>query len=231
MKRNYWIPRSNAKFMLLVKRVILYVITNEVRIGFDEKTPFGKWFRAEINAMFPELQSAFNDWEDISKRTSVVIARFNRLRKKFEANIRELVHILKSYPAELIPDDDLVEMGIPPRFDGTREQAPVETEAPGVTLSIAFPSTVTAKFFNVLTGKRGKPAGQHGVEARWVIFDTPREFVHYDDMPHSLFDTRSPFVLALDDHNRGKYLYIAFRWENTRGEKGPFSQIYGIMIP
>jgi hypothetical protein len=31
--------------------------------------------------------------------------------------------------------------------------------------------------------------------------------------------------------DRGKKLYFALRWENTRGEKGPWSEIHSTIIP
>jgi hypothetical protein len=38
-------------------------------------------------------------------------------------------------------------------------------------------------------------------------------------------------TLAFEGHDRGKTLYYALRWENTRGEKGPFSPIAAVIVP
>jgi hypothetical protein len=50
-------------------------------------------------------------------------------------------------------------------------------------------------------------------------------------LTHSAFDTRSPLKLQFENDLRGKTLYFAMRWENTRGEKGPWSPIMSVIIP
>jgi hypothetical protein len=52
-----------------------------------------------------------------------------------------------------------------------------------------------------------------------------------EDLIHSAFDTRSPFTLSFDENQRGKTVYFCLRWENTRGEKGPWSEIVSGIIP
>ncbi|MDR0754310.1 MAG: hypothetical protein LBF04_02865, partial [Prevotellaceae bacterium] len=70
----------------------------------------------------------------------------------------------------------------------------------------------------------------HGAEIRWQVFDTQQE-VHLDELINSSFDTNSPLTLEFNDRQRGKVLYFALRWENTRGEKGPFGPILNAIIP
>jgi hypothetical protein len=77
--------------------------------------------------------------------------------------------------------------------------------------------------------KKGKPPGQHGVEIRWAILETPPE--RWDELVHSEIDTNSPFTLAFERDQRGQKLYFALRWENTRGEKGPWTDIMNVAIP
>jgi hypothetical protein len=74
-----------------------------------------------------------------------------------------------------------------------------------------------------------KPKGVHGVEIAWEILDTPP--VNWEQLIHSAFDTRTPAQLVFHGDQRGKTLYFALRWENTRGEKGPWGEIYGTIIP
>jgi hypothetical protein len=55
--------------------------------------------------------------------------------------------------------------------------------------------------------------------------------VHINDLTNSSFDTHTPLTLEFADEDRGKVLYFALRWENTRGEKGPFGAIMNAIIP
>jgi hypothetical protein len=85
-------------------------------------------------------------------------------------------------------------------------------------------------FFEKSNGhKRGKPAGQHGAEIRWDILDAPP--ARWDELIHSDIDTSSPFTLWFEHDQRGKTVYFAARWENTRGKKGPWSDIFSAIIP
>jgi hypothetical protein len=76
---------------------------------------------------------------------------------------------------------------------------------------------------------KAKPAGQHGAEIRWAILDTPP--VDVKELIHSSFDTRTPFTLEFEGHECGKTVYFCLCWENTRGEKGPWSKIVSAVIP
>ncbi|MDR3350232.1 MAG: hypothetical protein LBN98_01120, partial [Prevotellaceae bacterium] len=68
-----------------------------------------------------------------------------------------------------------------------------------------------------------------GAELRWAILEAPP--VHIDELIHSTFDTHSPLTLAFDENQRGQTVYFAFCWENTSGEKGPYSPVQSVVIP
>jgi hypothetical protein len=59
-----------------------------------------------------------------------------------------------------------------------------------------------------------KPAGQHGAEIRWAMRDT-----------------HMPLTFEFDESDRGKTVYFCLGWENTRGEKGPWSEIQSAIVP
>jgi hypothetical protein len=43
--------------------------------------------------------------------------------------------------------------------------------------------------------------------------------------------TRTSLTLEFDEPDRGKTVYFCLRWENTRGQKGPWSPIQKAIIP
>jgi hypothetical protein len=79
------------------------------------------------------------------------------------------------------------------------------------------------------TTSKAKPDGQHGMEMVWEI--ASEKPAHVRNLSHSAFDTRSPLTLEFDEEECGRTLWYAARWENTRGEKGPWSEILSIVIP
>jgi hypothetical protein len=76
---------------------------------------------------------------------------------------------------------------------------------------------------------RAKLEDQHGMELVYVVGgERP---VDISQLIHSVFDTRSPLDIEFTEEERGKVVWFAVRWENTRGEKGPWSEIYFAIIP
>jgi peptide methionine sulfoxide reductase MsrA len=63
----------------------------------------------------------------------------------------------------------------------------------------------------------------------WAISDVP--VIDTNELIRTVFDTHTPITLEFEGHDRGKTVYFALRWENTRGEKGPWSAIQSAIIP
>jgi hypothetical protein len=112
----------------------------------------------------------------------------------------------------------------------TKTPAPVAKTAPDFDIDSSVPGQLTINFR--AHGQKissGKPPGQHGTEMLSGICDKPP--VSIEELTHSTFDTHTPYTFVFDGKDRGKFFYIALRWENTRGEKGPWSEIVGAVIP
>ncbi|MDR1279356.1 MAG: hypothetical protein LBK99_00850 [Opitutaceae bacterium] len=52
-----------------------------------------------------------------------------------------------------------------------------------------------------------------------------------DLFTHSEFSTRDMIQLDFDENQRGQRIWLIARWENTRGQKGPWSDILSAIIP
>jgi hypothetical protein len=77
--------------------------------------------------------------------------------------------------------------------------------------------------------KNKKPDGMHGVEIWSHVGDpAPADASGYSFIA---LDTRTPY---LDEHpvaDAGKSVYYLLRWQNTKGESGPWSEVATIKIP
>jgi hypothetical protein len=69
----------------------------------------------------------------------------------------------------------------------------------------------------------------HGAEILYEIRDEPPATA--EDLRHSSFATKTRMVYTFTEAERGKKVYFAARWENTRGEKGPWSDVVSAIIP
>ncbi|MDR1524891.1 MAG: hypothetical protein LBS79_06510 [Tannerella sp.] len=142
------------------------------------------------------------------------------LEKTIRHDIKEFLNYNRA-----LTDGDREALGLPIYKTG-RTPSKVAGEHPSYEIDSSEIRQLTIHFFG--QGKK-KPEGQHGAEIRWVILQEPPQSI--DELIHSAFDTHTPFTLAFDEKQRGEKVYFILRWENTRGEKGPWSEIVSAVIP
>jgi hypothetical protein len=110
-------------------------------------------------------------------------------------------------------------MGLP-LHDGTRTSAPVPTTIPELELDSSVIRQITVHFKDAGSDRRGKPSHAHGVELQWGLLDNAPSSV--EGLKNSAFDTASPYTFKFDEPDRGRVLYFCPRWENNKGDKGPW---------
>ena len=229
MKKNTdWIMASQKGFKDQVDQTFDYFLPGKDGFGFGSTTDNGKWLIATVLPAVNTHSTAFNAWKDKATRSEVSSFALEKARETLEPLYRHLARILKESVS--VSDTDLEMMGLPRRGTGSYTHSPVETRAPWYRAQLIEICRVLIFYGNVLTAKKGKPRGQHGVECRWVIIDH-QGVVHYSDLIYSTFDTASPLEMKFSDEDRGKYLYFAMRWENSVGDKAPFGEIMMVVIP
>ena len=70
------------------------------------------------------------------------------------------------------------------------------------------------------SGSAAKPIGVHGCQV-WLKLGSPA--VDPEELKFAGTATASPFELKFKGEDAGKNVYYWLRWENTRGETGPWS--------
>jgi hypothetical protein len=150
--------------------------------------------------------------------------RTNYIPSKGKDFLTRVINFLKNlFPA--LADD----LGLPIHKSG-RTPSPIAVSYPGFDIDSSTIRRLLVDFYDQGSKtSKAKPAGQHGAEIRWVISDTP--IVDVAGLLYSLFDTHTPFSFGFLGSQRGKTVYFALRWENTCGEKGPWSKIQSAIIP
>jgi hypothetical protein len=161
-------------------------------------------------------------------RTPMNIRGKNAAKKVLKTHVRKSVgeYLIRNH---LLTEEDLEMLGLP-IHKTTRTPTPVAESYPDFDIDSSMLRCLIIHFFEKDgSHKRAKPAGQHGAEICWAISDVP--IVNVEDLTHSAFDTRTPLTLEFKGDQRGKTVYLALRWENTRGEKGHWSPIQSAIIP
>ncbi|MDR0704094.1 MAG: hypothetical protein LBF88_03820 [Planctomycetaceae bacterium] len=187
------------------------------------------------NAEFVTWTNLINTWETAYAETatgdakhSQVLAK-NEARKALEAKLRQLIKYVFNAHPEIVTHEVRAQLGLPV-YKTTRTPSPVAVTYPDHDTDSGMIRRLTIHFYD--RGKKkskAKPDGQHGAEMLWEILPAPPKSIN--ELVHSAFDTHTPFTLEFSDEDRGKTIYFCLRWENTRGEKGPWSEIYSAIIP
>ena len=181
-----------------------------------------------VQVLQTRWDTAFAIANALTTRTKGAVHEKQEARKAYEATLRKFVKSYLTYNP-LLSDKDRDDMGLPVHKT-SRTPAPVAAEPPDCDTDTSVAGQVTFYYYPKGGGwSSAKPDGQRGAELAWAILDAPT--IEWSDLVHSASDTHTPLILRFEGHDRGKVLYYALRWENTRGLKGPWSIIQSTIIP
>jgi hypothetical protein len=177
---------------------------------------------------YTTYNNAYQDWYNPATRTTVAYEVLETAETAFVEVFRTFYNGFLRY-SPLVTNADLVSMGLPHRPSGELTPAPIPTTRPDTDVILSGPGVVEIHFHDETSEDKAKPAGVHGAEIVWAVLEEPP--VNWAELTHSSFDTHTPFTLTFEGDQRGHRLYFALRWENTRGDKGPWSAIRDTVIP
>ena len=214
------IPDKDSDFNVAANTIINGAYQNR-----DEWNLYGVWLDG-VKAKHTTWKERYQQYLPSITRTPLITFEKNEARKALEKDLRMLVRNLQSNPK--VTADNLRSLGIA-LPNANRTPAPVPTNYPDFTTDSSMIRRLTVHFRDHDSTNNAKPKGVHGAEIRWAIRDTAPAGVK--ELGNSAFDTRTPFTLEFDDTERGKTVYFCLRWENTRSEKGPWSEIVSAIVP
>jgi hypothetical protein len=215
-----FIPHQDGAFLEWTKTLLAYVSPKLTAFNIPAET------LTPIQGQMTAYETAFEAAQN-PNRGKVDVLNKNEAKEALTASLRGFIKGYLTYnPA--VSDADKENMGLP-LHDGTRTPVPVPATIPELELDSSVIRQITVHFRDAGSDKRGKPAHVHGVELRWGLLNTPP--VSVEDLKNSAFDTASPYTFTFAEPERGKALYICPRWENNKGDKGPWGEIVKAIIP
>jgi hypothetical protein len=220
MAQDY-IPRGDLQFLQWAINFLKYLASSMIRLGFPQN------IFQELSDCCDELANNLRIAGTPSTRTKLSVQAKDTTRVKFEKMVRLRV---KEYLSgnHLLTDADREGLGLHiPK--STRTAPSVAASYPATYVDSTVLRRVTVHYHDKENGAKAKPAGQIGVEIKWVILDVKP--VSLNELINSTFHTRTPFTMEFDENQRGKTVYFCLCWVNTRGVKGPYSQISSAIIP
>jgi hypothetical protein len=149
-------------------------------------------------------------------------------RADAEAVLRRLAQKVQNTPG--VTDAQKASLGITIRKT-TKTPVGVPTTVPVLTRTDTSTRAILRLFFADATTPetKAKPPGVQGCEIREQIGGTAP--VNPNAMAFLAIETRTPYRADFEAGDVGKTVYFAFRWLNTKGQPGPWSQIYNAVVP
>ena len=220
MSNSRTIPAQDAAFNVWQEGVSTAVEENATTWGLDSQ-----WLDAAFRPSCAAWNRAWAKYENPVTRTTLITADKNEKRAVYEKNLTVIVANLKVNTK--VTDEERRALGINIR-DSKPTPSPVPSSFPLVAADTSTRRRITISFRDSESNSAAKPKGVHGAEIRWAITD---ELPQIEQLTESGYDTRTPYTLEFTEAQRGKTIWICLRWQNTRGEKGPWGDIEKVIIP
>ncbi|MDR1896627.1 MAG: hypothetical protein LBR10_07550, partial [Prevotellaceae bacterium] len=166
-------------------------------------------------------------WLNPATSTPLVLDDLKDAENAFFPVYRDFYGMVKASP--LVTNADLEGMGFSPRPDGSRSHHPVNKMFININVIPFGAYILKIAFENRDTGSSVIPYYLAGAIIFFRVSDTP--VTDPNELTQFVLATRSPYKLVFDPSQRGKYVYIAARWQNKRGEKGHWSEIICVVVP
>ncbi|MDR1676297.1 MAG: hypothetical protein LBR86_07510 [Tannerella sp.] len=221
MSNRRIIPTKDADFHIMQQYLREKANVNITKWVLDQA-----WMTKVFNPAANLWNAKYSAWRDPLTRTRLITAEKKAARKAYEPHVSMLVKGLRVNPR--LTEDERLEIRLTD-YDTTPTRVAVPHTWPVGTLMPVGPHQLRLDFRDCESKRRAKPHGVHGCEIRMGVMSTPPASV--EDIPSSRFSTRTPVFLDFDMSLRGQTVYVCLRWENTRGEKGPWGYILSAIIP
>jgi hypothetical protein len=215
-----YVPIRDAVFADWAKKLLAYVQAH-LAAFFIQDVVFNP-----LLALYAAFETAYNRSLDPNKG-AIDTAEKNRARKALEKALRAFIKAFLLY-SPFVSDRDRDAMQLP-IHDTKPTPAPIPTTFPEYSIDTSAPTRLCVHFWDGATKQRRKPKGVHGAEVRWEEReDAPTKA---EDLANSDFATRSPRVFVFTGDKQGRRVYFCLRWENNRGEKGPWGIVVSAVVP
>ncbi|MDR1290662.1 MAG: hypothetical protein LBK06_05630 [Planctomycetaceae bacterium] len=221
MEKKDFVPDKDDMFYSWANTLFGYITPTKLTAWSIPTTTFNK-----VRDLQDLFNAAYEKWKEPNSGHVDTVEK-NKTRAEFEKALRIFVKSHLTYNQE-VTDIDRATMVIP-IHKTTRDDAPIPITYPIMEIITSMLRRLIIHFRDQNSTSKAKPFGVHGAEIRWAILDTPP--VDVKDIVNSVFCTHSPCTLEFEEHDRGKRIYLVIRWENTRGQKGPWSPIESVIIP
>ena len=229
MSKSY-IPGSDEQFLVWAKNLMDYASKNAV-----------KW-KVSPPAAFIAVDDLIEDFENKLAKAKdpnhgkVDVLEKNEARKRLEKECRTYVQgFLARNPFVTNPDRETMGITIP-------DVIPTVVPPPSVPVEgdLYFPAAGLVEVKNIrATGVQVDRKAEYGVRIYYGIMGAPDDADKFrinttpktgDDLPHSVFTRRNRYRFDFTGES-GRQIFFCLRFENSKGQAGPWGKILHSFIP
>ncbi|MDR2887540.1 MAG: hypothetical protein LBV26_06020 [Bacteroidales bacterium] len=227
MKYSDWMPSKRHERIDMALNWASYLKANMVKFNIPE---------TEVNILAAMLDAVVAD-TSIPKhdRTAVVNARIGSNMKSLAAAMRNIKKRYFFIPP--LAGKDMVALGLKPGDDTLSVIAAPMVQAAG---ELWFPARSMVAIRNIHPlDNRKTGASEHGVRIYYGIMGASAECDRFslakrpvigEELPHSLFTRRRAHRFQFTGMS-GCEVFFCLRYENTKGEAGPWGTVMSTFIP
>ena len=211
MARDGQFPGKESEKNTYYNLAVPHLVDNMVRLNVS----------AENRGLITTGLDAWNDLYpkslNLNERTKTIIANKDAAMHALETNLKR---VYGDIPQSALTLDDRSLLHLEQRST-TRTPASVPTTFPVGQLNSNVRLEHTISFTDE-DGKHGKPDGVRGCQI-WCKEGEP--VLSVKELLFLATDTASPYLNKFDVSDVGKTIHYWLRWENSRGETGPWSTV------
>jgi hypothetical protein len=204
-------PSKEADLNTYFQAVVAYLILNKVRLLLSAAN------QALLTAQLTAWNAVYPASQNTNTRTKSIVQNKDIAKDILMSTLR-LVYA--DIPNSVLTVEDRNTLNVAERSTA-RTPAPVPTTKPigQIDTSMRLEHTIS---FTDQDGSTAKPDGVRGCQI-WFKIGEPA--IDPSELAYMTTDTASPFTYQFNGVNAGKTVYYWLRWENTRGETGPWSDV------
>jgi hypothetical protein len=204
-------PSKEADLNLYFQTVIAYLILNGVRLNVS----------AANLAAASDLLAL---WEDIFPSSQNKNTRTKTIVENKDVAKERMMTLLRSIYADIaqsaLTNEDRNTLNLEARSTSrTASPVPVTRPVAQVNTNNRLEHTIS---FTDESGSSARPAGVRGCQ---IWFNVGEPIINVEDLDFMATDTASPYIRKFPLTDAGKAVHYWLRWENTRGETGPWSTV------
>jgi hypothetical protein len=204
-------PSKDSDLNSYFQTAVPYLTSNAVRLLISEEN------QTRLNDSLTDWDLIYPNSQNSNTRTKTIIQNKDIAKVNF-INLLRVVY--GDVPASVWTTEDRNTLNLAPP-NTSRTPAPVPSTKPIGQVDTSKRLEHTISFTNE-DGSHAKPARVRGCQI-WFKIGEPA--IDPSELSFMVTDTASPYTHHFAGEHAGKNVYYWLRWENTRGETGPWSDV------